>query len=72
MAGIIGSLELKGKRTLFVIADADGHVSLSARNIPRVKVSRASDLNTYDIVEADKLVVCEDALDKITETLSKN
>jgi large subunit ribosomal protein L4 len=71
-AGIIGNLELAGRRTLFVIADADNTITLSARNIPRVKVSRAADLNTYEIVEAETLVLSRGAIEKISEVLSDN
>lgn len=70
IAGIIGNLGLDGQRTLFVLPEADKNISLSVRNIPRSESSRAADLNTYDIMKAEKIVVAMSAIEKISQTLS--
>ena len=71
MAGIIGTLGLDGKRTLFVLSESDKNIQLSARNIPRSKIARASDLNTYEIMEAEKLVLSKSSIEKIAEVLGQ-
>ena len=55
------------KRTMIVTADADEMVLRSAGNIANVAVTTANQLNTYDIVVADKLLVAKDAIKKIEE-----
>ncbi len=59
------NLQVADKKVLFVLPEANKNVYLSARNIPRVKVSLASNLNTYELLDAKCLVICEDALSTI-------
>ena len=54
-------------RSLFVIADADERIELSARNLPNVKVLRVAGLNVYDLLRFEYLVLTGDALRKIEE-----
>lgn len=68
---LIKNLELVGNKALFVTEDVNSNVVLSARNISKAKVVTAANLNTYDIMNANVLVVCEGALGKINEVLSK-
>ena len=58
------------ERTLLVTAAANGAVVLSARNIPRVAVRTAADVNALDVLEAKRVVVVEDAVAKLEERLS--
>jgi large subunit ribosomal protein L4 len=44
-------------------------VYLSARNLPKAAVSRAQDLNTYDILYANTLILSEGSIGKIVEPL---
>ena len=63
-AGILKSLQVSDKKTLFVIPEYNDNVYLSLRNIPGVQGSLLSDLNTYDIVNA-KVVVFTESVAKI-------
>lgn len=54
--------ELKVSEALIVIADRDEKVELAARNLPKVKVLRASGLNVYDLLRYEHLVLTEGAL----------
>ena len=63
-AGILKSLQVSDKKTLFVIPEYNDNVYLSLRNIPGVQGSLLSDLNTYDIVNA-KIVVFTESVAKI-------
>lgn len=56
---ILSNLNVLGKKTLFVMPELSGNVYLSLRNIPRVKSSLMSDINTYDILNADVLLLTE-------------
>ena len=58
-AGILKSLQVSDKKTLFVIPEYNDNVYLSLRNIPGVQGSLLSDVNTYDIVNANVLVFTE-------------
>ncbi|MBQ6818038.1 MAG: 50S ribosomal protein L4 [Clostridia bacterium] len=55
------------KKALVVYADADKVLVNSTRNIAGVKVAGVNTINTYDILNADKLVIVKDAVAKLEE-----
>jgi large subunit ribosomal protein L4 len=63
-------LGLGDKKTLLVFADADRNLFLSGRNLPGAKVTAANRLSTYDIVNAQTIVLAESSLEKINEQLA--
>jgi large subunit ribosomal protein L4 len=67
---ILDSLKVNGEKTLLVTSDYEREVLLSCRNIQGSHVMRATDLNTYDILKARKLILSEGAVSKIIETLN--
>ncbi len=67
---IINGLSVSGKKTLMVIPEIDKNIVLSGRNIPKVKIALATDINTYDVLNADKLILCEGSIAKIENTLN--
>jgi large subunit ribosomal protein L4 len=58
---MLGSFEVDRKKTLFVIPEYNDNVYLSFRNVPYVNGVLLSDVNTYDIVNADVVVLSESA-----------
>jgi large subunit ribosomal protein L4 len=58
---ILGSLKVADKKVMFVIPECNDNVELSIRNAPSVKSAILSDINTYDIINADVLVLTESA-----------
>jgi large subunit ribosomal protein L4 len=60
----------EGKKTLFVLAVVDPNVLLSARNLPKVAVRTAADLNALDVLDAARVVIVRDALPKLEERLA--
>jgi large subunit ribosomal protein L4 len=58
---MLKSLNLADKKTLFVTPDFNDNTFLSLRNIPSVQGALLSDLSTYDIVNANVLVLSESA-----------
>ncbi len=68
---MIAGLDLKDKKTLVVLPESNKNVYLSSRNLAGTKVVIASDLNTYDILNAQNLVLIEASLPVIEKTLAK-
>ena len=68
---VLTGLELNNKKTLLVLPESNNNVYLSSRNLGHSKVITASDLNTYDILNAHNLVLVEASLPLIEKTLSK-
>jgi large subunit ribosomal protein L4 len=60
-SGILKNLSVDGKKTLFVFPEFNDNVYLSLRNLEKVNSALLSDINTYDIVNADVLVISESA-----------
>ncbi len=58
---IMKSLNISGKKTLFVLPEYNDNVYLSLRNVKSVNGTLMSDMNTYDIVNASVLVLTESA-----------
>lgn len=50
------------KKTLIVLGDLDANLILAARNLHNVKLTDASDMSVYDIVDAQSLIILENAL----------
>ncbi|MCM1311525.1 MAG: 50S ribosomal protein L4 [Bacteroides sp.] len=65
------NLKIEGKKLLLVLPENNKNVYLSARNIQRVEVMTASALNTYKVMNANVLVVTENALSLMDETFNK-
>lgn len=60
-AAMISGLNLSKKRTLFVLPSYNENVQLSFRNMPTVLGVLLADINTYDIVNSDVLLLTENA-----------
>ncbi|RIJ66087.1 50S ribosomal protein L4 [Rummeliibacillus sp. TYF005] len=65
---VLSDLSIESK-SLFVTADLDENVALSARNIPGVTVLTAAGINVLDLVGHDKVVFTQAAVQKIEEVL---
>ena len=68
---MLNNLKVGGKKTLIVLPEVKKNVNLSVRNIQRVDVMTASALNTYKVMNANVLVVTENALKLVDETFNK-
>jgi large subunit ribosomal protein L4 len=65
---LMKNLNMADKKTLLVLGDTNKNVYLSSRNIQGAKVVKASDLNTYDILNAENLILAESSV-KVIETI---
>ena len=58
------------QKTLLILSEIAENVLLSARNIENLKLIPADQLNVYDLLHADKIIVTSSTLDKIQEVYS--
>ncbi|MBA4300344.1 large subunit ribosomal protein L4 [Algoriphagus alkaliphilus] len=68
---LLNGLSLSDKKTLLVLPTEDKNVFLSSRNLPKAKVVTVNDVNTYQVLNADQLVLCEGSVSKLETILSK-
>lgn len=66
-SGILKNINVVKNNALFVVPEFDNNVYLSLRNVPGVSGTVLSDMNTYDILNADVLVLTETAAKLFTE-----
>ena len=71
MVKVLDSFKVNGNRNLFVFAEPNKNVVLSARNIQRTEIMLARNLNTYDILKAKNIFLTESALQPIVEVLNR-
>jgi large subunit ribosomal protein L4 len=69
-ADLINNLKLSDKKTLLVLGESNKNVYLSSRNLANTKVVTVSDLNTYDILNAQNLLLVESSVKEIENLLS--
>ncbi len=67
---ILKNFDVLDKKTLWVLGESNKSVYLSSRNLKGSDVVTASDLNTYQVVNADKIVLTEASIKKIEELLT--
>jgi large subunit ribosomal protein L4 len=68
---VLKNLELDNKKSTFVLADLNKNVYLSSRNLERSRVLTFSGLNTYRILNSNKLVFSESALTDVESNFTK-
>ncbi len=70
VVSLLDKMGAKGKVVLLV-REHDDNLELSARNLPAVKVILSHNLNVKDLLEADKIVATQEALDHIAEVFAQ-
>ncbi|MBR4365988.1 MAG: 50S ribosomal protein L4 [Bacteroidaceae bacterium] len=68
---IQNNLKIDGKKLLLLLPEVNKNVYLSARNLKGVEVMTASALNTYKVLNANVVVMTENAVKLVDETLNK-
>lgn len=69
MKAILTTLDVTGK-TLIVVEELTENVILGTRNLSNVVLLEASEINTLDIIAADKMIITEAAVKAIEEVLA--
>ena len=68
---ILKKFNLQDAKTLMLVNEGNHNVYLSGRNLPRTKVMRAIDANTYDVLNATDLIICENSIADINKMLGE-
>lgn len=61
------NLKISDKKSLIILSEPNKNVYLSARNLPKAKVSNVSELSTYGILNCSALVLVESAIAEIEQ-----
>jgi len=67
---VVNNLKINSRKTLIVTAQNNQNIYLSSRNLKGYKVAEAKDLNTYDILNADTLLLTEESLKTLEQLYS--
>jgi large subunit ribosomal protein L4 len=68
---LVNALDLASEKTLLVLPTQNNNIYLSSRNIQKAKVITADQLNTYDVLNAGKLLLTADSLKSLEEAFAK-
>ncbi|HIY77358.1 MAG TPA: 50S ribosomal protein L4 [Candidatus Sphingobacterium stercorigallinarum] len=68
---LVKALNVADEKTLLVLPAYNNNVYLSSRNLKKAKVIVASELNTYDVLNATKLLLTTDAVKTLEEAFAK-
>ena len=66
----LNDLELTNDKVLFILGSQNDNVYLSSRNLKRVKVVTADSVNTYDVLNAKKVVMAQSSIEVIEKILN--
>ena len=69
---LLKNFELSGKKVLLVLKDNDRNVFLSSRNLQKTKITRAGSITTYDILNANSVLIAESSIEEIQKIHSDN
>lgn len=69
---VLDNLKIKDAKTLLVMPNSDRNILLASRNVKNTKVLLADNINTYEILNANKIVISESSLEKIEAILKKD
>lgn len=67
----LNALSLSDKKTLLILSDINTNVVLSSRNLKKTKVTTAEQVTTYELMNADRLLISADAVAKLETLLDK-
>jgi large subunit ribosomal protein L4 len=62
---LLKNLNVSDKKSLFIISEANKNFYLSSKNLKNTKVSTANEINIFDLVHCDQLILAEGAVDVI-------
>ncbi len=67
---LLNALKLENEKILLILGEKNDNVYLSSRNLGRVKVVTADSVNTFDVLNARKIVMAESSIEVIEKILN--
>ena len=64
---LLSSLSVDGKKSLMLVNGENKNVYLSSRNLKKASVSTVAEVSTYDLINAEQIILCESTLDQLKE-----
>ena len=71
MTELLNGLNIRNNKVLVVVSELTENVCLATRNLANVKLVSFNEVNAFDVVNADNMLVTEDALKKLEEVLAR-
>jgi large subunit ribosomal protein L4 len=68
---LLDNLNIRDKKSLIVLDESNNNVYLSSRNLKSAKVVNVSELNTYNIMNSNVLLISESRLEELQNNLNK-
>ncbi|WP_025764312.1 50S ribosomal protein L4 [Dyadobacter tibetensis] len=68
---VLNALSYGNTKTLLILPAIDSNIILSSRNVPKAKVTTVDSVNTYDLMNADRLLISESALSILETQMNK-
>lgn len=62
---VLNKLSVTNEKTLLILPDNNKNLYLSSRNLPKAKVLPCSQINTFDLLNADKVLIFESSVEQI-------
>ena len=70
MTNLLTSLNIRNNKVLVVVEELNENLCLATRNLANVKLVDYTEVNAFDLVSADNMVITEKALNKLEEVLT--
>jgi large subunit ribosomal protein L4 len=67
---LLSNLKLDNEKVLMILGEKNDNVYLSSRNLKKVKVVTADSVNTYDVLNAGKVVMAKSSIEVIEKILN--
>jgi large subunit ribosomal protein L4 len=67
---LLSNLKLENEKVLMILGEKNDNVYLSSRNLKKVKVVTADSVNTYDVLNAGKVVMAKSSIEVIEKILN--
>lgn len=64
---LLTTLEVNGKKLLMLVGAENKNVYLSSRNLKKANVATVAEVSTYDLINAEQIILCESTLDQLKE-----
>jgi large subunit ribosomal protein L4 len=67
---LLASLEMTDKKALFILPADNKNIVLASRNLKKVRVVAADQVNTYDVLHADQIILSESSIEVLSNLLN--